>query len=209
LAAGGTLEVSVANINVKNAFGVGKTTMVNTIDETVNKDGTVKDYNNNYVIGGADVVYLGRLPYSRIIDIPVFVTYNTLNEKNVLELQAYKGAAPHKICVPINTRWPFERIKIDLAYKNFTKYVKADGRLGEVTGPVGKDQNHDSDESDETTYWSENIDSNNLYKDLTYDAPYTGNDPFYENEIDGSSDSVTGKEGGYNGQTPILVRRRN
>ena len=37
----------------------------------------------------------------------------------------------------------------------------------------------------------------------------TGNDPFYENEVQGKSSSVTEKEGGYNGQTPILVRRRN
>jgi len=210
LAAGGTLEVSVANINVKNSFGVGKTTMVNTIDETVNEDGTVKDYNNNYVIGGADAVYLGRHNYSRIIDIPIFVTYNTLDQKNVLELTAYQGAAPHKICVPIGTRWPYERIVINKAYKNFNSYVKGEGRLGEVTGPVGKNQNYSVDESNNTYYWNNNIEETNLYRDVPYDAPYTGNDPFYENEVDGGSNTVNNKEGGYdNDNMPILIRRRH
>lgn len=210
LAAGGTLEVSVANINVKNSFGVGKTTMVNTIDETVNKDGTVKDYNNNYVIGGADAVYLGRHNYSKIIDIPIFVTYNTLNQKNVLELKAYQGAAPHKICVPIGTRWPFERIVINEAYKNFNSYVKGEGRLGEVTGPVGENQYYRVDESDNTYYWNNNIEETNLYRDVPYEAPYTGNEPFYENEVDGGSNSVNNKEGGYDDNNmPILVRRRH
>ena len=208
LAAGGTLEVSVGEINVKNAFGVGQTTMVNTIDETVKEDGSVSTYGNNYVIGGADVVYLGRLPYSRIIDIPVYVTYNT-PYKTALELQAYQGAAPHKICVPIGTRWPFERIEINEAYKGFSDYVKSPGRLGQVNGPVNTEYGGYSSDESGNSCWTDNsiIEETNLYRNLPYNAPPTGE--FYE-ESDkvGSSDSNTDKQGGYGGE-PVLVRRRH
>ena len=209
LAAGGTLEVSVGGINVKDAFGVGKTTMVNTINENKNEDGTITTYGNNYVIGGASVVPLGRLPYSSIISIPIVVRYNALN--TLLELQAYEGAAPHKICVPIGTRWPYERIVINKAYKGFNDYVKdGNGRLDPVYGPVDKNKDYSSDESGKSCWTdTENIVDTNLYEDLPYTAPQSGE--FYEESgKQGSSNNVNNKEGGYDdNDMPILVRRRH
>ena len=39
------------------------------------------------------------------------------------ELSAYKGEAPHKICVPVGTRWPYELTEIRSAYPGFEDYV--------------------------------------------------------------------------------------
>ena len=39
------------------------------------------------------------------------------------ELSAYKGEAPHKICVPVGTRWPYELTEISSAYPGFEDYV--------------------------------------------------------------------------------------
>lgn len=206
LAAGGTLEVSLAGWNVKDLFGVGKTTMVNTINETPNADGTVSTYGNNYAIGGKSVVPMGKIDgISKISDIKIIVRYNAL--KTELELTAYSGAAPHKICVPIGTRWPYERIEINKAYTNFNKYVKGEGRLGTVSGPVGTGTDYESNERGNTTYWNSGVVESNLYKELPYTAPASGT--FYEeNGKIGSTITTGGKDGDYNGE-PILVRRRN
>ena len=39
------------------------------------------------------------------------------------ELSAYKGEAPHKICVPVGTRWPYELTELSSAYPGFEDYV--------------------------------------------------------------------------------------
>ena len=57
------------------------------------------------------------------VDINVSAKYND-GTVAVWSLTAYKGKAPHKICVPPGTQWPYERVSIDLAYTGFSNYVE-------------------------------------------------------------------------------------
>lgn len=56
------------------------------------------------------------------VDINVKAKYND-GDVAVWTLTAYLGKAPHKICVPPGTRWPYERVSIDEAYTGFSNYV--------------------------------------------------------------------------------------
>ena len=115
LAAGGTLPLQVADREVHDAFGHYSTvTIVNTIT------GDDSSYGNQFVT--RDPVNLGFYDYSSIIDIPITIYYNT-ETGDVLTLDAKAGMAPHKILVPIGTKWARERVKIDDAYTGFRKYV--------------------------------------------------------------------------------------
>ena len=50
------------------------------------------------------------------------------------ELSAYKGEAPHKICVPVGTRWAYERTDIKDAYNGFEDYVAGGNEPWSTTG---------------------------------------------------------------------------
>ena len=113
LAAGGTLQLSVAGYEVHNEMGGSP---VSTIINTITKADSA--YHNSFVT--VDPVVLGKdFPYSSIIDIPIIVKYN----QEVLELAAHPGDAPHKILVPIGTKWCQERERIEEAYPGFRDYV--------------------------------------------------------------------------------------
>ena len=114
LAAGGTLPLSVASHEVHDEFGHYSTsTIINTI---VNEDGS---YGNDFET--CDPVELtGTFNYSSIIDIPISIFYSN---GEVLTLDAKSGMAPHKILVPVGTKWTKERVKVDQAYTDFKKYV--------------------------------------------------------------------------------------
>lgn len=137
LAAGGTMPLTVAGIEVHNAFGVGVATMVN----------TVTDHNQN--INGSYVtreyVNLGEFPgISNINDIPVIVNYTSSTGGAAVELETTPGKAPHKILVLADytengetvkgTDWPCERANLADAYPGFKQYVaspKQDDATGE------------------------------------------------------------------------------
>ena len=129
LAAGGTLQLSVAGQEVHNALGASSTsTIVNTITSYE------ESYHNDYIT--ADPVELGTdFTYSTIADIPIWVYYN---ENNILKLEAEPGMAPHKILVPIGTKWCKERKDIDKdVYLDFKAYVNSsqdfwEGRITEA-----------------------------------------------------------------------------
>lgn len=115
LAAGGTLPLSVAeSYEVHNVLGGNPTsTIINTIgvgDES---------YGNSYVTH-APVTIGTDFNYSSIVEIPIWVRYGN---GEVLKLTAEQGWAPHKILVPIGTKWAKERVKIDSAYGDFMNYV--------------------------------------------------------------------------------------
>ena len=123
LAAGGTMPVTVAGVEVHDAFGVGHTTMVNTVTE---KTGSL----NGAPYVQRDYVELGEFEgYSRIQDIPIKVQYSN----DVLELEAIPGKAPHKILVlaaykdkdgeHAGTDWTSERCNLGDAYPDFKDYV--------------------------------------------------------------------------------------
>ena len=135
-AAGGTLNLTVAGVEVHDAFGVGKTTMVNTRDKNssnlngastvsrdpvslINSDNStrVKKISGNKEINEIDEYTFG---YTKVKDVPIFVQYE---DGEVLELESKEGDAPHKIMVKKTTRWTSERCKLSDAYEQFAAYV--------------------------------------------------------------------------------------
>ena len=112
LAAGGTIPLSVAGVEVHNALG-GKAT--STIINTIIDDNGA--YGNSWATN-KPVQLTGD--YEGIVAIPIVIQYSN---GTTLTLDASAGEAPHKICVPIGTPWAQERKKVDDAYLDFQKYV--------------------------------------------------------------------------------------
>lgn len=159
LAAGGTLNLTVAGQEVHELFGVGVTTMVNTHDKgSVNVGGantvkreTVRMINPHYRSerdactptdnfkderSEADKEsdqYFFR-GYNKILDIPITVLYDNVS---ALKLEAEIGKAPHKILVDIGTLWPSERCSIEKAYPKFREYVRGDAKDFWSDGGIG------------------------------------------------------------------------
>ena len=52
----------------------------------------------------------------------------------VYDLSAYMGEAPHKLCVPVGTRWAYERTDIKDAYTGFEAYVGGGAEPWATTG---------------------------------------------------------------------------
>ena len=115
LAAGGTLPLTVAGIDVHDVLGGNPTNMIiNTIT------GDDSSYGNVWV--QHDPVTLGTdFNYSSIVEIPIVVLYGN---GETLTLDASAGWAPHKILTPIGTKWCKERVDIATAYTDFFKYVE-------------------------------------------------------------------------------------
>ena len=123
LAAGGTIPITVAGIDVHNAFGgIGKTTMINTENPNmtngkyVTRDATDLEQDN----GSKD------FNYSTIDAIPVAAQYSN----GVIAIQNPTGGVPHKICVPTTAPWPIERVEMNTAYNN--TFGRAGGTGGYV-----------------------------------------------------------------------------
>ena len=123
-AAGGTLPLTINDIEVHNAFGVGVTTMVNTYDANTTAYGS---------FATRDAVNLGEFKASEIIpgasdtqelhaaDIPLYVNYES-NQINYIG--STLGGTTAKIFVPnYDTRWTVERKAIELAYPKFRDFV--------------------------------------------------------------------------------------
>ncbi len=118
LAAGGTLPLTLAgSYDVHDVLGHNPyTTIINTIADK--KNGT---YGNVTADPNPDPVQLGtNFNYSSIVEIPIKVQYS---DGSTLELKAEQGWAPHKILVPIGTKWCRERENIADAYPKFKEYV--------------------------------------------------------------------------------------
>lgn len=114
LAAGGELQLSLAGFEVHNKLGNNP---VNTLINTITSDNvltTMSRATYDPVVLGAD------FNYSSIVSIPIRVLYGS---GEALELTAEQGWAPHKILVPIGTKWCRERVNIADAYTNFKDYV--------------------------------------------------------------------------------------
>ena len=128
MAAGGTLPLTVAGVEVHDAFDVDVSTMVNTVNdystvygsyrtldpvaigtvtESVKYDGVTKDI----------LLFTG---YEKAGDIPIVVNYDG---KAIKELGVEQGKAPHKLFVPKGTKWAVERKNLALAYPDFVNYV--------------------------------------------------------------------------------------
>ena len=71
--------------------------------------------------------------YAEAIDINNVVVM-VRSSQAAYELSAYKGEAPHKICVPVGTRWAYERTDIKDAYTGFEDYVAGGAEPWATTG---------------------------------------------------------------------------
>ena len=71
--------------------------------------------------------------YNEAIDINNVVVM-VRSSQAAYELSAYKGEAPHKICVPVGTRWAYERTDIKDAYTGFEAYVGGGSEPWSTTG---------------------------------------------------------------------------
>ena len=112
LAAGGTLNLTVAGQEVHKAFGVSQTTMVNT-EESTGK-GATKD----------PFYFVAADKYNGLIDIPVVVrTKDAAGNVTSYELTAKMGKAPQKICVPKGFRWCKEYKSLSIAYPGFGEWT--------------------------------------------------------------------------------------
>ena len=129
LAAGGTIPLTVAGMEVHDKFDVGITTMVNTYNENSTVFGSVED---------RDPVYLGSFTPSQLFpateenpgradtdpvyvhEIPIAVKWGN----DVALLGSSLGGAPAKIFVPNHTtKWTVERKPLTVAYPRFADYV--------------------------------------------------------------------------------------
>ena len=154
LAAGGTIPLKIAGSkfgDVHDSFGVGMTTVVNTVGEASNVAGTLSRVTGQpYVYKMFDYTSeLGGTNYT-INNIPIDVKWATdevtvgarLNNKEIHEYKKdengnfvldSKGnliivnsgtqSAPHILLAPIGTPWVQERVNIRDAYTRFPTYV--------------------------------------------------------------------------------------
>ena len=133
LAAGGTIpeNVGINNDDVHDVFGVGLTFMVNTWTP---KSTAFGQYNTptNVMLPKKEISY--TLSYDQvdpdnisISTIPIEVKYsgNKVMALNNRETNSEgKSTVPYKLCVPLGTLWPIERVNIDQAY-DFKSYVNS------------------------------------------------------------------------------------
>ena len=145
--------VGVNNVDVHDAFGVGLTFMVNTWTENSKAFGQYNTPTNfmkpkdeyeviSYTLDYNDPAQVKKYQLNKdntgIKSIPINVLYkigytsasvaleNGIEEESVDENgnKIFTSKAPYKICVPIGTLWPIERVNIRDAYTAFGDYVK-------------------------------------------------------------------------------------
>ena len=131
LAAGGelTIKFNALSTNAHEMFNpaVASNVLVNTcrFDQEISL---------SHVEGRAGTT--GVIPfntYNEAIDLSNIVVM-VRSSQAAYELSAYKGKAPHKICVPVGTRWAYERTDIKDAYKGFEDYVAGGNEPWATTG---------------------------------------------------------------------------
>ena len=128
LAAGGTLNLTVAGREVHEAFGVGQTTMVNTKEST--GKGAEKD----------PFYFVAENTYSSLIDIPVVVrTKDAAGNVTSYELSAEMGKAPQKICVPKGFKWCKEYKSLAEVYPGFKSWTTGAADTWTGTGSYDAD----------------------------------------------------------------------
>lgn len=150
LAAGGTIPAKMGNsTNIHDMFegNYGQTTMINTVDDnadvtvtwenmSANPGAKIYSYQNNNEINLTSIINALKEKNSKheitLNDIPISVLWQTSDDpesaklgsemQTVGELHADPGLVPHKICLPIGTKWPSERRTILEAYPDFASW---------------------------------------------------------------------------------------
>ena len=136
LAAGGTVQLKIGGNNgfeIHSKFGEGNgrtiphTTIINTMGAPSQAQftTTVNTETCEAVTEKVDITYLVAGKSEIGLDIiPIEVMWSSGTNNTVGELEANYGQTPQKLCVPIGTRWVYERIPITDAYKDFDNYAR-------------------------------------------------------------------------------------
>ena len=196
LAAGGTIPAKMGNsTNIHDMFegNYGQTTMINTVDDnadvtvtwenmSANPGAKIYTYKNNNEISLTSIINALKEKNSKheitVNDIPISVLWQTSDDpenaklgsdmETVGELHANPGLVPHKICLPIGTKWPSERRSIDEAYPDFVSWAQ-------LETDANKDfYNHDN-KDDGAIYHGNGWDSSLPMTD-PYGQPFANND---------------------------------
>lgn len=128
LATGGTIEEKVNGEDVHNKFGVGQAFMVNTWTPNCTEKLSGQWNTPNNTLGPIDFSY-ERTNVTTGEDIGIGSIPIVLKYKNeILDISGKKdiegvGSAPFKLCLPVGTLWPIERVNIVDAYPGFKDYV--------------------------------------------------------------------------------------
>lgn len=214
LAGGGTIPVTITagnkNYNLKNCFdpSLSDKTIVNTVVEPEEAYGniyenftTAKHLNTNLIEG-----------VRNISDVDITVKYGGASS-GFMTLKAYKGVAPHKLCVPLTTLWPRERVEINNAYTAFTMYVKkrdAQGNYIETTnGTTANGKNPPLIETRQNSVWQNPV-TGAVYNNTVSYTPRHEQTDWVEIQIaEGPTTVESGGENGYKSGEPVLIRRRD
>ena len=133
LAAGGTIPVQVAGVNVHNAFGVEDDVMVNTFKEGVsNMNSAAKhaEYGVDFdempdkIVITNSALLTGVGGTINIKNIPIVVRTSNTAVELTAENSVQGTKAPLKFMAPIGTAWAAERVKIGDAYPYFSNWVQ-------------------------------------------------------------------------------------
>ncbi|MBR7030152.1 MAG: hypothetical protein IKI06_02800 [Prevotella sp.] len=235
LAGGGTIPATVGGVSFKNALGTDTPFLVNTVDDRDKSN--IKRYGNPYdnTIGWHQPKDLKDMRnIESLNDIEVVVLYNNAP----VPLTSEVGEVPHKICVPIGTKWPYERIVVNEAY-DFNDYVKNGSSIsyeGENAIPILNsndevvgyylDERERTDE-DGNNIWTKNPTEaqkdSRYHGDITEDTDITGV-PYKDSarviegegryttpeDLQYEEEAVSGEiTGGYQNDDPVLIRRRH
>ena len=228
LAGGGTIPVTIAGVPFKNAFNIDDKVIVNTVDDR--EESNIKRYGNHTLNWQQPDGLKDMRKLSSFNDIEVIVLYNN----TPIPLVSEQGKVPHKICVPIKTKWPYERIVINEAY-DFNDYVKNGSSVsyvGNNANPIYNSKNEiigyylDEYENDVWTKAPDDVNKNetdsryhggiNDEDDITgipykNDARVIGSytkpvDLGYNSEED---EVISSSNGGYQEGDEVLIRRRH
>ena len=130
LAAGGELAINFQQLGgyIHQMFKPAQNN--NVLINTCNK-------NENYVLSHTEGLLADPVRYelsseeeANIDSITIMVRTQTV----AYDLKAYRGEAPHKICVPVGTHWAYELTDIKDAYSGFLDYVGGGNEPWKDTG---------------------------------------------------------------------------
>lgn len=232
LAGGGTIPATIqaggTTYNVKQSFEyqLSDKVIVNTIEDDGGSYGNLYKY-----IPSAKKLNDTPLAITSVADVKIFVTYGS----EFTELTAYKGVVPHKICVPLTTKWLKEREEISNGYPSFTNYVKyqdADGNSltqgpglidnpdteeggkigdGDLDDPNNQDPDKHYYDERANSVWENTVSASLFTPDVFYTARHEVPN-WTEAMVYMGMSTVTGggADSGYRSDTdPVLVRRRH
>lgn len=109
LAAGGTMKITVAGVDVHKAFGQPDSKMINTGDDDSK---CVKDLE--------PVRFTAETAYESLYDIPIVVKHGSAERV----LEAKPGMAPQKFRADIGTKWADEYVNVTKVYPKFKEWVE-------------------------------------------------------------------------------------